>query len=362
MSFVAKQHPHIRYNPLKGEWVLVSPQRTLRPWQGKTESVAGMSTARTLDPSNPLCPGARRANGEVNPMYESTYTFRNDFPALLEDAPSPEPQEDEGEFPGLFRMAEAKGTCRVMCFHPCSNVTLPLMSQLEVEKVICEWALQTEQLGQTYAWVQVFENKGEIMGCSNPHPHCQIWASSFVPNEPKLKDIYQKAYYEKTGRPLLVDYVAQELEKRERIVLESDHWVALVPFWAVWPYETMLAPKRHITRLYELNAAEKADLADVMKRLLTKYDNLFETSFPYSMGWHGAPTGKHLNEDVSHWQLHAAYLPPLLRSATVKKFMVGYEMLALPQRDLTPEQAAETLRLLPEVHYTTRLSHSKECS
>lgn len=284
-------------------------------------------------------------------MYESTFTFRNDFPALLEDAPSPESEENADES-GLFRMAEARGTCRVMCFHPCSNVTLPLMSQPEVETVIDEWALQTEQLGQTYTWVQVFENKGAIMGCSNPHPHCQIWASSFLPNEPRLKDKSQRAYLEKTGKPLLVDYVSRELKKNERTVLVSDHWVALVPFWAVWPYETMLVPKRHVTRLYELNAAEKSDLASIMRKLLTKYDNLFSTSFPYSMGWHGAPTGKYLNQDVSHWQLHATYLPPLLRSATVQKFMVGYEMLAQPQRDLTPEQAADTLRALSEVHYT----------
>ncbi|KAH7962297.1 hypothetical protein HPB52_015386 [Rhipicephalus sanguineus] len=278
-------------------------------------------------------------------------SLRNDFPALLEDAPSPESEENADES-GLFRMAEARGTCRVMCFHPCSNVTLPLMSQSEVETVINEWALQTEQLGQTYTWVQVFENKGAIMGCSNPHPHCQIWASSFLPNEPRLKDKSQRAYFEKTGKPLLVDYVSRELKKNERTVLVSDHWVALVPFWAVWPYETMLVPKRHVTRLYELNAAEKSDLASIMRKLLTKYDNLFSTSFPYSMGWHGAPTGEYLNQDVSHWQLHATYLPPLLRSATVQKFMVGYEMLAQPQRDLTPEQAADTLRALSEVHYT----------
>uniref|UniRef100_A0A131X9V2 Galactose-1-phosphate uridylyltransferase n=1 Tax=Hyalomma excavatum TaxID=257692 RepID=A0A131X9V2_9ACAR len=351
MTFVAKKHPHIRYNPLKDEWVLVSPQRTLRPWQGKTENATDVISARALDPSNPLCPGARRANGEVNPMYESTFTFRNDFPALLEDAPSPGSGENADEC-DLFRMAEARGTCQVMCFHPCSNVTLPLMSQSEVETVIDEWALQTEHLGKTYTWVQVFENKGEIMGCSNPHPHCQIWASSFLPNEPRVKDKSQKAYFEKMGIPLLVDYVTQEMKRNERIVLLSDHWVALVPFWAVWPYETMLVPKRHVTRLYELNAAEKSDLASITRRLLTKYDNLFNTSFPYSMGWHGAPTGEYLNKDVSHWQLHATYLPPLLRSATVRKFMVGYEMLAQPQRDLTPEQAADTLRALSEVHYT----------
>lgn len=345
MTFVAKEHPHIRYNPLKDEWVLVSPQRTLRPWLGKTEK-AVERLMPAFDPENPLCPGARRANGEVNPQYKSTFTFRNDFPALLEDAPAPGSDGDE-----LFRMAEAKGTCRVMCFHPCSNVTLPLMAHDEVETVIDEWASQTEQLGKEYTWVQVFENKGDIMGCSNPHPHCQIWASSFLPNEPRVKDRTQRSYYEKHGRPLLVDYVTRELTKRERLVIETKHWVAVVPFWAVWPYETMLVPKRHVTRLYELDAAERSDLAVAMKLLLTKYDNLFQVSFPYSMGWHGAPTGKFANEDMAHWQLHAIYLPPLLRSAAVKKFMVGYEMLAQPQRDLTPEQAATTLRQQPEAHY-----------
>uniref|UniRef100_A0A0K8RJJ8 Galactose-1-phosphate uridylyltransferase n=1 Tax=Ixodes ricinus TaxID=34613 RepID=A0A0K8RJJ8_IXORI len=345
MTFVAKEHPHIRYNPLKDEWVLVSPQRTLRPWSGKTEKAVERPMP-AFDPENPLCPGVRRASGEVNPEYKSTFTFKNDFPALLEDAPGPKSDGDE-----LFRMAEAKGTCRVMCFHPCSNVTLPLMAHEEVETVIDEWASQTAELGKKYTWVQVFENKGDIMGCSNPHPHCQIWASSFLPNEPRIKDRTQRAYYEKHGRPLLVDYISKELVKRERIVIETKYWVAVVPFWAVWPYETMLVPKRHVTRLFDLDAAERSDLADAMKLLLTKYDNLFQVSFPYSMGWHGAPTGKFDNEDMAHWQLHAIYLPPLLRSAAVKKFMVGYEMLAQPQRDLTPEQAAATLREQPDIHY-----------
>lgn len=347
MKFVAKDHPHVRYNPLKDDWVLVSPQRTLRPWAGQTEGSSEIAVA-AFDPTNPLCPGARRASGEENPQYESTFTFRNDFPALLEDSPIPEQHGDQDD---LFRMAEAKGTCRVMCFHPRSDVTLPLMTQGQVRKVIDQWALETEQLGQTYTWVQVFENKGDIMGCSNPHPHCQIWASSFFPNEPRSKDKNQKLYFEKHGKPLLIHYVERELKKRERLVLETNHWVALVPFWAVWPYETMLVPKRHVTRLPELTDVERTDLADIMQRLLTKYDNLFKVSFPYSMGWHGAPTGKYLGKDMNHWQLHAVYLPPLLRSAAVKKFMVGYEMLAQPQRDLTPEQAAETLRCQSEVHY-----------
>lgn len=189
------------------------------------------------------------------------------------------------------------------------------------------------------------------MGCSNPHPHCQIWASSFLPNEPRKKDEMQKAYFQKHGSPLLVDYLRQELAKQERVVIETEHWLALVPFWAVWPYETMLLPKRHVTRLSNLHAAERSDLADAMKRLLTKYDNLFEASFPYSMGWHGAPSGEYLSHDMSHWQLHAVYYPPLLRSASIRKFMVGYEMLAQPQRDITPEQAAEKLKALPDVHY-----------
>ncbi|XP_063465890.1 galactose-1-phosphate uridylyltransferase isoform X3 [Symphalangus syndactylus] len=240
---------------------------------------------------------------------------------------------------------------KVMCFHPWSDVTLPLMSVPEIRAVVDAWASVTEELGAQYPWVQIFENKGAMMGCSNPHPHCQVWASSFLPDIAQREERSQQAYKSQHGEPLLMEYSRQELLRKERLVLTNEHWLVLVPFWATWPYQTLLLPRRHVRRLPELTPAERDDLASIMKKLLTKYDNLFETSFPYSMGWHGAPTGSEAGANWDHWQLHAHYYPPLLRSATVRKFMVGYEMLAQAQRDLTPEQAAERLRALPEVHY-----------
>ncbi|XP_070934053.1 galactose-1-phosphate uridylyltransferase isoform X3 [Macaca nemestrina] len=241
---------------------------------------------------------------------------------------------------------------KVMCFHPWSDVTLPLMSVPEIRAVVDAWASVTEELGAQYPWVQIFENKGAMMGCSNPHPHCQVWASSFLPDIAQREERSQQTYKSQHGEPLLMEYSRQELLRKERLVLTSEHWLVLVPFWATWPYQTLLLPRRHVQRLPELTPAERDDLASIMKKLLTKYDNLFETSFPYSMGWHGAPTGSEAGANWDHWQLHAHYYPPLLRSATVRKFMVGYEMLAQAQRDLTPEQAAERLRALPDVHYS----------
>ncbi|XP_009694251.1 PREDICTED: galactose-1-phosphate uridylyltransferase [Cariama cristata] len=238
-----------------------------------------------------------------------------------------------------------------MCFHPWSDLTLPLMSLAEIRAVIDAWAELAAELGASYPWVQVTENKGAMMGCSNPHPHCQVWASSFLPNEARLEDQTQRQHLSQHGVPMLLEYAEQEAHRKERLVVENADWLVVVPYWATWPYQTLLLPRRHVCRLQDLHEGERDSLASIMQRLLIKYDNLFEVSFPYSMGWHGAPTGSYLQEDCGHWQLHAHYYPPLLRSATVRKFMVGYEMLAQAQRDLTPEQAAERLRSLPEVHY-----------
>lgn len=334
--------PHRRYNPLTGEWVLVSPQRTQRPWMGQVERVAEAERPR-YDPDCYLCPGNLRAGGVRNPHYTGTFVFTNDFPALLPDIPL----QRSRVHPLLIAEGE-QGTCRVVCFSPRHDLTLAEMSPAEIRAVVDVWASQVSELGSRYRWVQVFENKGEMMGCSNPHPHGQIWAGSALPNEPAKEDRQQAAYFAAHNTPLLLDYIALEQEQGVRVVVENAHWLAVVPFWAIWPFETLLLPKRHVLHLPMLDEAERDALADVLKRLLIRYDNLFQVSFPYSMGWHGAPCGV---EACAHWQLHAHFYPPLLRSATVRKFMVGYEMLAEAQRDLTAEQAAERLRALSDVHY-----------
>ncbi len=345
MTTATGEYPHRRYNPLTGQWILVSPHRTQRPWQGQEEDDAGEQRP-SHDPGCYLCPGNQRAGGEANPDYTSTYVFTNDYPALLPDSP----QEDLQEGP-LFRRQSVRGTCRVLCFSPRHDLTLPRMSPEEIRCVIDVWSEQVTELGQTYRWVQVFENKGSVMGCSNPHPHGQIWAGDRLPDEPAREELCQLQYCREHESVLLVDYVARELALQQRVVLEEEHWVVVVPYWAVWPFETLLLPRRHVLRLPDLTGQERDNLAVTLKRFLTKYDNLFRTSFPYSMGWHGAPTD---DGDYDHWQLHGHFYPPLLRSATVKKFMVGYEMLGEPQRDLTAEQAAARLRELPEPHYSQR--------
>ena len=340
------QLPHRRYNALNGEWILVSPHRTQRPWLGKQESATPVARP-AYDPKCYLCPGNERAGGAKNPNYTTTYVFTNDFAALL---PNGEGSSDGGD---LLRSQHVSGTCRVICFSPRHDLTLPEMPVEAIRNVVDVWAEQTEELGREYRWIQIFENKGDIMGCSNPHPHGQIWAGDFIPNEPAKEDRQQAAHWRKHGSLLLIDYLKHEEVQNERIVIQNEHWVVLLPYWATWPYETLILPRRQVSRLPDLVYSERTSLAEILKRLLTRYDNLFEVPFAYSMGWHGAPSGI---GDFTHWQLHAHFYPPLLRSATVKKFMVGYEMLAEAQRDLTAEQAAQTLRNQSEIHFKERHS------
>lgn len=345
MTFNPNEHQHLRYNPLKDEWILVSPHRALRPWSGQTEQPSTEQVPRH-DPTNPLCPGVTRTSGIVTPQYKSTCVFTNDFPALLEEGPEPEPSDDP-----LFQTRSAKGTCKVMCYHPYSDVYLTSLSTKEVVDIINEWVRQTEELGKKYSWVQIFENRGQMMGCSNPHPHCQIWSSTFTPNEARIKDRNLLSYYQKHGNPLLKDYAEREMIKKDRIVTENREWLVVVPYWAVWPFETMVLPKRPIQRFTDTDQSQREALAAILQVLVAKYDNLFKCNFPYSMGWHGAPTGPFLNQPNQHWTFHGIYLPPLLRSATVRKFMVGYELLAQSQRDLTPEKAAAMLREQPDKRF-----------
>jgi UDPglucose--hexose-1-phosphate uridylyltransferase len=325
--------PHRRYHVLRDEWVLVSPGRTNRPWQGSQEAPSPEARPR-FDPGCYLCPGNVRANGERNPGYTSTFVFTNDFAALRPDTSEARFEE------GLLRAEGQRGTSRVLCFSPRHDLTLSGMDPADVRPVVDTWAGQTAELGRTYRWVQVFENRGEAMGASNPHPHGQVWAGAALPSEAAREDATQRRHHEATGRPLLLDVVAAEADG-VRVVEASDDWLVIVPFWAVWPFETLILPRRPAARLPDLDDAARDDLAAVLVRLLARCDALFGVPFPYSMGWHGAPFDAGSQD---HWQLHAHVYPPLLRSATVRKFMVGYELLAEAQRDITPEEAAERLR------------------
>ena len=344
--FDAGEHAHRRCNALTGRWVLVSPHRTQRPWQGQEES-ASSDVSSAHEANCYLCPGNTRAGGTTNQDYKGAYVFQNDFSALLSEVP--EGQVDDHE---LLLSRSESGICRVVCFSPRHDLTLAQMAVEDIQQLVALWAEQYVELGamEGINHVQIFENKGEIMGCSNPHPHGQIWAQRTVPEEPARESERMLAHYQRTGRTLLSDYREVELARADRIVCQNNAFVALVPFWATWPFETLVLCKRHVRNLNDMTDAERSDLADILKRLTTRYDNLFECSFPYSAGMHQAPTD---GADHDAWDWHMHFYPPLLRSSSVKKFMVGYEMLGEPQRDITPEAAAERLRALSETHYTT---------
>lgn len=337
------EHPHRRHNLLNGRWVLVSPHRARRPWQGQHDA-ADPALRAAYDASCYLCPGNARAGGQRNPDYSGSFVFNNDF-AALQPADAGLPADDD-----LLQAAPALGECRVVCFSPDHALTLPELPLPALRQVVDTWCEQSADLGRRWPWVQVFENKGAMMGCSNPHPHGQIWATNTLPDEVAAEDLHQRQWLAQRGSALLADYLQRELQRGERIVCSSLHWVALIPWWATWPFETLLLPRDAVARLPELNAELRDDLACVLRELTIRYDNLFGCSFPYSMGWHGAPFD---GRDTAPWRLHAHFYPPLLRSASVRKFMVGYELLAEAQRDLTPEQAAEMLRTTSSVHYRT---------
>lgn len=340
MTFDPAEHPHRRQNLLTGEWLLVSPHRARRPWQGE-EAPPAPRSAPSHDPSCHLCPGNLRASGERNPDYSGVFVFPNDFAALKGDTPSPD-QPDP-----LFATAPARGEAHVLCFSPDHSKTLPELDQATVRAVVDSWCELETSLGRRYAYVQLFENKGAMMGCSSPHPHGQVWASDFVPTEVEKEQRAQASWLAEHGSVLLGAVIAREDQEQVRIVESNTHWLCIVPWWAAWPFETLLIARDPVRRLGELDCEARDALADILRRLTARYDNLFGTSFPYSMGWHPAPQG---NEPNDGWRLHAHFYPPLLRSATVRKFMVGYEMLAEAQRDLTPEQAAERLRAVsPEL-------------
>jgi UDPglucose--hexose-1-phosphate uridylyltransferase len=338
--------PHRRYNPLLRQWILVSPQRTQRPWQGETTAPT-VAAGATYDPVCYLCPTNARSGGLHNPAYPSVYAFDNDFPALLPDI-----QPDAEPNPSPLLVAEPeRGRCRVLCFHPNHSLTLARMTVPDITAVVGAWAEETATLGDLpyINHVQIFENRGAMMGASNPHPHCQIWATEHIPDEPLRELAAQQEYHDEHHSCLLCDYLATELEHPEaRIVVENDLFVAIVPYWAVWPFETLVLPRRHLGSFTDLTGPERTALASILKAVTTRYDNLFQISFPYTMGFHQRPTH---GQDHHSMHFHAHFYPPLLRSAEIRKFMVGFEMLGQPQRDLTPETAAARLRALPDKHY-----------
>jgi len=338
------EYSHKRFNPLTGEWILVSPHRAKRPWQGKVESLPSAAKLQ-YDPACYLCPGNVRANGNTNPQYTTTFSFENDFAALQKKVEKTNVNEK-----GLLVAETETGICKVICFSPRHDLTLAELETEEIVPVIKKWQGEYKSLGSLpeINHIQIFENKGEIMGCSNPHPHGQVWAQESIPVESSKEYRQQEAYFKKHGRLLLQDYVQLELEKDERIVCENESFVLLVPFWAFWPFETMILPKRIVNNILQLTPKEILDYADILKTVTVKYDNIFKTSFPYSAGIHQSPTD---GKEHFELQMHMHFYPPLLRSATVKKFMVGYEMLANPQRDITPERSAEVLKSASTIHY-----------
>jgi UDPglucose--hexose-1-phosphate uridylyltransferase len=342
-TFEFNQHPHRRFNLLTGEWVLVSPHRTERPWQGQVEKTASDQTPQ-YDPGCYMCPGNARANGVQNPTYRTTFAFTNDFAALLPDTAA-----DAHHVHDLLHARGEPGICRVLCFSPRHDLTLARMTAADIRLVVDLWVAERNALAARpeINYVQIFENRGAMMGASNPHPHGQIWASASVPNELEKEQRCQAAYLARGEHDLLGAYLDVEMGESTRVVCANNGFVALVPFWAVWPFETMIIPRRRIASIDGLSGDERNQLADILKRLLTRYDNLFAVSFPYSMGFHEAPAD---GQEHPEWRWHAHIYPPLLRSATVRKFMVGYELLAMPQRDIPPEHAADRLRALPETH------------
>lgn len=347
MQLDLDNHSHRRLNPLTGEWIQVSPHRAKRPWQGKQENTPEPQK-EPYDPECYLCPGNERAGDAKNPKYESTFVFTNDFSALKPDTPSDTRGRDE-----LLVAKGEKGICRVICFSPRHDLTLPEMDQSQIQEVVDLWVKEYRELGERdfINYVQIFENKGEIMGCSNPHPHGQIWAQETIPEEPAKELKKQKEYYSKHGTTLLSDYLKLELDTGQRVVVENEHFVVVVPYWAFWPFETLLISRRPFSRFTDMSPEEKSGLADIIRQITVKYDNVFEVSFPYSAGFHPAPTD---GQEHPEWHFHMHFYPPLLRSATVKKFRVGYEMLGNPQRDITPEASAELLKELSSTHYKNR--------